>query len=179
MRSECEKRWCDELGQNLLGWQIYPSTESPGESSKRISGKTDFNVVRDPNIPLGLINYEENVCFFNSVIEVLYYLPLIRDYINKLRPPVKGVAMKIRKFSREIETSNEPVRTSNYVKHLSLQGYEPEMQYDAHDLLQLLAKIYPNINDDCMFKIDKLEPTLQTMMRWCMYWLVSALRGFE
>ena len=77
--------------------------------------------------------------------------------------------MKIRKFSREIETSNEPVRTSDYVKYLSLQGYEPEMQYHAHDLLQLLAKIYPNINDDCMFKIDKLEPTLQTMMRWCMY----------
>ena len=68
--------------------------------------------------------------------------------------------MKIRKFSREIETSNEPVRTSNYVKHLSLKGYEPEMQYDAHDLLQLLAKIYPNINDDCMFKIGKLELTL-------------------
>ena len=35
------------------------------------------------------------------------------------------------------------------------------MQYDAHEcMLQLLAKIYPNINDDCMFKIDKLELTL-------------------
>ena len=35
------------------------------------------------------------------------------------------------------------------------------MQYDAHEcLLQLLAKIYPSINEDCMFKIDKLESTL-------------------
>ena len=35
------------------------------------------------------------------------------------------------------------------------------MQYDAHDcLLQLLSEIYPNINNDCMFKINKLEPTL-------------------
>ena len=35
------------------------------------------------------------------------------------------------------------------------------MQYDAHEcLLQLLVKIYPNINDDCMFKINKLELTL-------------------
>ena len=35
------------------------------------------------------------------------------------------------------------------------------MQYDAHEcLLQLLGKIYPNINDDCMFKINKLESTL-------------------
>ena len=55
--------------------------------------------------------------------------------------------MKIRKLSREIETSNEPVRRSNYVKYLSLQGYEPGMQYDNHEcLLQLLAKFYPNIN---------------------------------
>ena len=28
-------------------------------------------------------------------------------------------------------TSNEPARTSSYVKYLSLQGYEPGMQYDA------------------------------------------------
>ena len=34
------------------------------------------------------------------------------------------------------------------------------MQYDAHEcLLQLLTKIYSNINDDCMFKINKLEST--------------------
>ena len=72
----------DELGENLTGWQIYLSTESPGESFERISGKLDFSVVRVPNIPLGLINYEENVCFFNSVIQVLYYSPLFRDYIN-------------------------------------------------------------------------------------------------
>ena len=74
----------DEPGQNLSGWQIYPSTESPKESSKRISEKVDFNVVKDPNIPLGLINYGENVCFFNSVIQVLYCLPLFRDCMNKL-----------------------------------------------------------------------------------------------
>ena len=35
------------------------------------------------------------------------------------------------------------------------------MQYDAHEcLLQLHAKLYPNINDDCMFKISKLDSTL-------------------
>ena len=32
------------------------------------------------------------------------------------------------------------------------------MNYEC--LLQLLAKIYPDINDDCMFKFNKLEPTL-------------------
>ena len=47
------------------------------------------------------------------------------------------------------------------MRYLSLQGQKPGMQYDAHEcLLQLLAIIYPGINDDCMFKIDKLESTL-------------------
>ena len=50
------------------------------------------------------------------------------------------------------------MRTSNYVRYLSLQGYEPGMQYDAHEyLLQLLAKIWASVNDDCMFKNDKLK----------------------
>ena len=74
----------DESGEKILGWQIYPSTKSSGESFERISGKLDFNVVRDSNILLGLIIYGENVCFFNSVIQVLYCLLLFRDYINKL-----------------------------------------------------------------------------------------------
>ena len=44
----------DELvqNQNLSGCQIYPSTESPKESLRRIREKVDFNFVRDPNIPL-------------------------------------------------------------------------------------------------------------------------------
>ena len=47
------------------------------------------------------------------------------------------------------------------MRYLGPQHYEPGMQYDAHEcLLQLLVKIYPNINDDCIFKINKLESTL-------------------
>ena len=77
-------------------------------------------------------------------------MPLYRDYINKLRPPVKGVTIKIRKPFRETETSIESlVRTSNYVKYLNVPGYEPGIQYGTFECL--------NINDDCMFKIDKLE----------------------
>ena len=35
------------------------------------------------------------------------------------------------------------------------------MQYDAHKcMLHLLANIYPSIDDDCMFNINKLESTL-------------------
>ena len=63
---------------------------------------------------------------------------------------------EIKNLSSEVETSSETVRTSNYVRYLGLQHYEPGMQYDA----QQLPKIYPNINDDCIFKINKLESTL-------------------
>ena len=59
----------------------------------------------------------EKIFFFNSIIQVLYCLPLFTDCMNKLGPPVKGVAMKTRKLLREIETSNKPVRTSNYVRY--------------------------------------------------------------
>ena len=59
-----------------------------------------------------------------------------------------------------VETSSETVRTSNYVRLIGLQNYEPGMQYDVYKcLLQLLSKIYPSIIDDSMFKINKLEST--------------------
>ena len=131
----------NELGQSLPGLQIYQSLTG---RSKRISSKVDFNVIRDPNIPLDLKSYGGNVCFFNPVIQVLHSLVVFRDYINKLQPPVKGVAMKIKTHFIEIETSSESVRTSNYVRYLCLQHYERGMQYDAHEcLLQLLVKITP------------------------------------
>ena len=53
------------------------------------------------------------------------------------------------------------MRTSIYVRYLGLQHYEPGMQYDAHEfLLQLFAKINPNIYKECMLKINKLESAL-------------------
>ena len=85
-----------------LGLQIYTNfalsneSEFLAERSKTISRKEDFNILKDPDVLLGLINYGENVCFFNSVIEVLYSLSVF----------------------------------------------------------------YPNIDNDCIFKINKLESTL-------------------
>ena len=48
--------------------------------------------------------------------------------------------MKIKNLFSEIETSGEPVRTSNYMRYLGLQHYEPGMQYDAHECLLQLQK---------------------------------------
>ena len=48
--------------------------------------------------------------------------------------------MEIRKHF--IETSNEPVRTANYVRCLGPQRFETEIEYDTHEyFIQLHAKI--------------------------------------
>ena len=44
----------------------------------------------------------ENVCFFNSVMQMLCSLPLFRDYINQLQP-AEGVAKQIKNIFREID----------------------------------------------------------------------------
>ena len=63
--------------------------------------KVDFSVIRDETAPLGLMNNGENVCFFNSVMQVLYWLPLFRDYINLLQT-AEGVAMQINFFLKKL-----------------------------------------------------------------------------
>ena len=65
-----------DVGQSLSVLQIYPNftqnseSESLARRSKRINSKVYFNVVRDLNVPLGLTNYGESVCFLNSAIQV-------------------------------------------------------------------------------------------------------------
>ena len=83
-------------------------SESLAGRSKRISSKVGFNVIR--SVELGLINCGENVCFFNSVIQDFYSLPILRNYI-KLRPAFIWVALKIKNLFSEIETSSELVET--------------------------------------------------------------------
>ena len=63
--------------------------------------KVDFSVIRDESAPFGLMNNGENVCFFNSVMQVLYWLPLFRDYINLLQT-AEGVAMQINFFFKKL-----------------------------------------------------------------------------
>ena len=98
---------------------------------------------------------------FCSVMQVLYSLPLFRDYINQLQR-AEGELCKLKIL---LETSKERVKTFHYVRYLNLIDYKSGMQYDAHEcLLQLLLNFYPNINDDCIFKIDKPESTLTNVV---------------
>ena len=51
--------------------------------------------------------------------------------------------MKIKNLFSEKEPSSEPVRTSNYVRYLGLEHYEPGVQYDPHEYLLQLQKFTP------------------------------------
>ena len=110
----------------------------------------------DQSIPLGLLNKAENVCFLNSV-QVLYAIPNLRDFVQELAPDNQAI-IAIKGMFQEISVSNEPVRTSRYLQDLGLANYIFRTRYDAHEcLLQVLDKMYPNITDDCMFKVVMLE----------------------
>ena len=150
---------CKSHGSPKKGGKGFRGTPSKQTVDFNISSNVRDTNVRDRNIPLGLLNIGENVCFFNSVIQALYSITAFRDYVLKLllfrdNPP----AVSIKNLFREIASANNPIRTSEYLKHLELLDYTSGTQYDAHEcLLQLLNKIYPVINDDCIFKLVKHE----------------------
>lgn len=55
----------------------------------------------------------------------------------------------------------QAVRAANYFQVLYLNGYIPTQQYDAHESsIQLLQKLYPEVNHDCIFKKRLLESTM-------------------
>ena len=140
------------------GWQ--KKSNAFNFKKQRADNEIDLNIssnVRNPNIPLGLLNRGENVCFFNCVVQVLYAIPAFRDFLQGLTLGYEAV-IAIKEMFEEISTSNEPVRTSKYVQDLGLTEYRFHEQYDAHECItQFLNNIYPTITDDCMFKVQKLE----------------------
>ena len=109
----------NELGQSLLGVQIYPNFGQNSESepfagrSKRITSKVDFNIIRDPNIPLGLVNYGENVCFFNSVIQVQQKE---KTNLSKVESPVKRKSEFTNRSSKENDKKRKKLCVITLVK---------------------------------------------------------------
>ena len=74
-------------------------------------------------VPVGFKNLGQNVCFFNSVIQVLYSVDLFREHIlsvNTLDP----VVLMIKELFRVIELSNTPIETYQYIQSLELPNYD-------------------------------------------------------
>jgi len=108
----------------------------------------DFNITSTDTkiIPLGLLNRGEIVCFFNSVVQVLYAIPAFNKYVHELDSNQNVMTIK-----EMLANSNRPIVTSKYVRDLGLSNYEFGSQYD---------KIYPSVTDDCLFKVSMLESTV-------------------
>jgi len=94
------------------------------------------------NKPVGLKNEGVNVCFFNSIIQVLYSMPEIRSHIRALtcnNRYIKGIKSLFEKMDSKIS----PVQTSNIVKNLQLENYNFKDQYDAQEcLIQILENVF-------------------------------------
>ena len=93
---------------------------------------------RNISVPSGLKIYpNQNVCFFNSVIQVLFSAESFREHICQLNT-IDPIVLTIKNLFRQIECSNHSntsIETYLYVQSLELLDYQPGLQFDAHECL--------------------------------------------
>ena len=124
---------------------------------------------RNISAPLGLKNYpNQNVCFFNSVIQVLFSVESFREHIRQLNT-IDPIVLTIKNLFRQIECSNHSntsIETYLYVQSLELPDYQPGLQFDAHEcLIHILNLIYllrpdNSVPDESVFQISSLQSIL-------------------
>eukprot|EP00111_Clytia_hemisphaerica_P024389 TCONS_00071962-protein len=116
--------------------------------------------------PLRLKNLGQNVCFFNSVLQVLYSNDNFHEFISQLETNCPGkVAMK--QLFTLMETSVTPIETYQYVHLMPLLNYNHALkeQYDAHEclyyILSMLYSLDPNVSEPSnVFQISCLQSVL-------------------
>ena len=76
----------NELGQSLPRLHIYPNfaqnseSESLAKRPKRIRSKIDLNVIRDPNIPLGLKLWRKYLLLELFSTSLVFFTSIFRLY---------------------------------------------------------------------------------------------------
>ena len=104
------------------------------------------------NCPIGLTN-STNVCFFNSVSQVLFSLEGFKNHVNNFivqNLDEKSALDSIKSLFRKMEdkTSVNPVRTHEYVQSLQMPGYVENNQFDAQECMSCITNMfYPRVND--------------------------------
>ena len=123
---------------------------------------TSSKCVVERNTPLGLIN-KSNVCFFNSVIQVMYSLSDFRDLVlncvigdNEKSNAVLNMKILFQDIENATKTDRHSVRTHECVMSLNLIEYTENNQYDAEECLtQIINLVYPQVNnappENCLF----------------------------
>ena len=158
-----------QIYKELMASKYFPvhvklaveSTEKKSEPVTVEDTDIDFNInpllllnARLHDTPLGLQNENVNVCFFNSVIQVLYSLPDFQNYVGNM-PILNQCFGQLKELFREINTqhSSEPIKTSKYVTNIGLRNYRFRSQHDAHEcLINIIENCYPDQTVRCMFQ---------------------------
>ena len=118
---------------------------TPRKLQKVDEQNVELTIMQSRTAPLGLKNYSgHNVCFFNSVIQVLFSVESFREHIRHL-DTIDPIVLIIKNLFREIESSDIPIETYLYVQSLELSHYQPGVQFDAPECLQhILNNVYPS-----------------------------------
>ena len=120
-----------------------------------ISSNTNISRnVQATALPVRLLNNVENICFLNSALQVLYHIPLFKEFLRN-KAVGNDVTLAVKDIFHEITVASRPIKVSNYLHRLNIPNYIYGNQSDSHELLlYLLDEIYQDRNIDCIFKFD-------------------------
>ena len=133
--------------------------------SIEIRNDADFNI----SSPIGLKNpniyFEDgsvrcaNVCFFNSLLQILISIPRYHEYI--LDSPIDNpVIINLKNLITLIDRSTDSIDTYQFVHNLGIPNYTQHMQLDAHECLtHILENSFPtdHLKDLSVFSIQSDE----------------------
>ena len=117
--------------------------------------------------PVKLLNLGENVCFFNSIIQILFPITPFQNKILLQDNTNNDVTLAFKDLFQEMLETKSEIRTSVFLQRINILTYQHGSQFDAHEcLLFILNEIYPDIDDSCIFKI-RLKTTVTCNKSTC------------
>ena len=122
------------------------------------SGNTSL-MITNSKYPIGLLNNSENICFLNSIVQTLYHIPEVRNYVESAVCSSVPL-LTIQNLFHAIYSAVTPVHSFDYALGLDIPNYRYGEQHDCHEaLIYILEQIYPSprpesISDDCISKIQ-------------------------
>ena len=149
--------------KSFISETLYASCKAKDSSKNRDideGSSIDFTPLNYYTIPIGLQNLGVNVSFFNSVIQILCFLPEFWAYIQNNFHKNDDIAI-INTLVHDIFCANQPVNTYDHVVRLNIPNYQHGTQFDAHEcLIHLLDRCYPTLSDIPLLLLDRCYPNM-------------------
>ena len=130
-------------------------------TSNSVDLNIDYSLVSADTInrkfPVKLRNEGVNVCFFNSICQVLYSLPIFHTYLEQTLIRDNVIVTELKNLFETMRSTSRIVQTSSYVRQLNLGNYRFGMQHDAEEALsEILNSCYPD-DGESLFRIKLNE----------------------